>query len=184
MDRMTKDDAIVVVEATRSIVGSESGSLKNLTAAQLGGHVVEGLLKKVERRAALFSREMIDQFIVGNCVGSGVGQNLPRQIAHQCQMEQPASAFLVNEMCGSSLEALILGIQALKVGDCSLALVGGVENISQAPYFITREQKKAYAGPDRLRIALHTNLAYKRQELGCPDSGKALHRPCKAKKAN
>ncbi len=136
---MSPDD-VVVVEAVRSIIGSSHGGLKDLSAAQLGGAVADHLLARVEKSSQAFSRSAIDYFVCGMGIGAGVGQNLPRQIAQQSGLAEIATAFVVNEMCGSGMEAIILGSQALKLGESSFALVGGVEAPDGSPWLITRSQ--------------------------------------------
>ncbi|MFC1576744.1 thiolase family protein [Candidatus Omnitrophota bacterium] len=140
MDKHYSDNDIVIVEATRSILGSTTGSLKGFTAAELGRHILSGLLSRVEKRSKSFSRDQVRHLIIGQCVGSGIGQNLPRQIARLCDMNNIESSFVVNEMCGSGLEAIILGARSLRLDEYPLSIIGGIEVPSRAPYFITREQ--------------------------------------------
>lgn len=140
MDKHYSDNDIVIVEATRSILGSTTGSLKGFTAARLGQHILSGLLSRVENKSKNFSRDHVFHLIIGLCVGSGLGQNLPRQIAQLCNINNIESSFVVNEMCGSGLEAIILGAQSLTLNEYSLSIIGGIEVPSGAPYFITREQ--------------------------------------------
>jgi len=140
MDKHYSDNDIVIVEATRSILGSMTGSLKGFTAARLGQHILSGLLSRIENKSKNFSRDQVRHLIIGLCVGSGIGQNLPRQIAKMCDINNIESSFIVNEMCGSGLEAIILGAQSLTLNEYPLSIVGGIEVPSAAPYFITREQ--------------------------------------------
>jgi len=135
-----RGDDVVIAEATRSIVGATNGSLREMTAAQLGGRVADGLLTRLERASRSFSRREVEHFIVGNSIGAGSGQNLPRQIAEQAGFGPVEAAFVVNELCGSGLEAIILGAQSVRLGEYSMVLVGGVEAPSTAPYLITDKQ--------------------------------------------
>ncbi len=134
------DDDIVILEATRSIIGSGSGSLKDMPVDELGAYVVEGLLERVEKKSSKFKREQIDQMVCGLSIGAGLAQNVPRQICKHTNMNEMPSAFVINEMCASGMESIIQGIRILNVGDCKYALVGGVENVSQSPFLITTEQ--------------------------------------------
>lgn len=140
MDKHYLDNDIVIVEATRSILGSTTGSLKDFSAVALGQQVLSGLLCRIENKSKNFSRGQVCHLILGLCVGSGVGQNLPRQIARLCNMNNIESSFVVNEMCGSGLEAIILAAQSLQLDEYPLSIVGGIEVPSAAPYFITRAQ--------------------------------------------
>jgi len=146
VDKHYSDNDIVIVEAARSILGSLTGSLKKYTAAELGRHILSGLVSRVECRSKNFSRDQIRHLIIGLCVGSGTGQNLPRQIARLCDINNIESSFVVNEMCGSGLEAIILGLQSLQLDEYPISIVGGIETPSMAPFFITREQATEWKG--------------------------------------
>ncbi len=134
------DDDVVVVGAKRTIVGSTGGPPRELGHACLGHSAVLGLLKFVESNASIFSREELQHFVVGLCIGAGIGQNLPRQITQRLGLESIESAYVVNEMCGSGLESIIHGINAVKTGEYVLSIAGGVEDPSSAPYLITTKQ--------------------------------------------
>jgi len=140
MAQTSYHDDIVVVDATRSVIGGVGGGLKDLSAAQLAAPIVDHLLTRIEERSPAFSRDVVDAMMLGLCIGAGTGQNLPRQIAHATGMNEIASALVVNEMCGSGLEAVILGVHALRLGEATVALVGGVESPSTSPWLITTEQ--------------------------------------------
>ncbi len=144
MEKDYLDDDIVIVDAARSIVGSLSGTLKNISAAEMGGYIVNGILTRLEKRSSRFSREMVPMFISGLCIGSGMGQNLPRQIIRLCGMDSIESAFVVNEMCGSGLEAIILGMQSLRLDEYPMVLAGGVEAPSSSPFFIYTDELIAW----------------------------------------
>ena len=145
MEKQFDDNDIVIIDAGRSIIGSTSGTLKDLNAADLSSYIVEGLLTRLEKKSSLFSRNEIQQLIVGLCIGSGMGQNLPRQIGHKCKMNLIESAFVINEMCGSGLESIILGMQSLMLNEYKMVLTGGVEAPSASPYFITEKQLISWA---------------------------------------
>ncbi len=139
-----REDDVVVVEATRSILGATNGSLKAMTAAQLGCRVADGLLTRLEEASRFFCRRGVEHFILGNSIGAGSGQNLPRQIAELAGFGPVEAAFVVNELCGSGLEAVILGTQSVRLGEYHTVLVGGVEAPSTAPYLITGEELVAW----------------------------------------
>lgn len=131
---------VVIIGAKRSIIGSDSGSLKNFSAVDLAAHVIEDLLQGIEKRGYKFSRDQIHSFITGICVGSDIGQNLPRQILEKCGIRKTETAFSINEMCGSGLEAVIQGLNSIRLKEYQVVLAGGVEMPSAAPYYITRDQ--------------------------------------------
>ncbi len=134
------DNDVVIIGSTRSIIGSVSGSLRNFKAVEIAHHVLNNLISGIEKSSPGFSKDFIRQFILGICVGSGIGQNLPRQIAKLSQITGLESAFIVNELCGSSLEAVILAFQSIKLGEYPIVIAGGVECMSAAPYLITAKQ--------------------------------------------
>ncbi len=136
------ENDIVIIGAKRSIIGSSSGSgsLNSLSAVELASFVIEDILQNVEKDGFHFSRDEIQSFISGICVGSNIGQNLPRQIMEKCRIGETETAFSVNEMCGSGLEAVILAYNSIRIGEYPMALAGGVEMPSATPFFITREQ--------------------------------------------
>ncbi|MBI9098615.1 MAG: hypothetical protein JEY91_09045, partial [Spirochaetaceae bacterium] len=98
---------VVIIGAKRSIIGSNSGSLKSLSAGDLASSVIDYMLKEIEDKNGDFSRTEISSFISGICVGSNIGQNLPRQIMEKCGIRETETAFSLNEMCGSGMEAVI-----------------------------------------------------------------------------
>lgn len=139
MKNFSPDD-IVISLAGRSILGAVNGSLKDLTPAGLGEHVGGSIISKAEEVSPIFSRDMIKKFILGFSISAGSGQNLPRQIGYGCQLKHLKSAFAVNEMCGSSMEALIIGMQSLRLEEDKVVFVGGIEMPSFAPYLISPDQ--------------------------------------------
>jgi len=134
------DSDIVIIGAKRSIIGSESGSLKSLTAVDLAVSVINFMLREIETNCDLFSRSEIHSFISGICIGSNIGQNLPRQIMEKCRIEKIETAFTVNEMCGSSLEAVIQAMNSIRLNEYPIALAGGVEMPSASPFYLTKDQ--------------------------------------------
>ena len=139
-EKSYRDDDIIIAGAGRSIVGSESGSLKDLPPVGVGAAVLEQILTRMETASAGFSRNQTGQIIIGHCIGAGTGQNLPRQIASRCGMDRIESAFVVNEMCGSGLESLILAARTISSDEYSVVIAGGIEMPSAAPWLITTRQ--------------------------------------------
>lgn len=131
---------VVIVGAKRSVIGTETGALKSLNAVDLAASVIGDLLNEAEKDSNSFSRNEIQSFISGICVGSNIGQNLPRQIMEKCEIKKTETAFAVNEMCGSGLEALILAFNSIRAGEYPITLAGGVEMPSASPFYLTREQ--------------------------------------------
>ena len=121
---------VAIVSAKRTAIGSFGGSLKDIPAATLGAEVVKKSLEEIN-----LSPTLVDEVIFGNVLGSGLGQNIARQIAIFAGIPQEKSAFVVNKVCGSGLKSVVLGAQSILLGDNDIVVCGGVENMSTAPYY-------------------------------------------------
>jgi len=120
---------VAIVSAKRSPIGSFGGSLKNVSAAALGSAVVQDALNNIN-----LDPPLVDEVIFGNVLQGGLGQNIARQIAVNAGIPKEKSAFTVNKVCGSGLKSVILGAQAILLGDSDVVVCGGVENMSAAPF--------------------------------------------------
>ncbi len=126
---MKKD--VVIVSAVRTPVGSFGGSLVKKSAVDLG--VVAA--KEVIKRAGI-PADIIDEVIVGNVLGAGLGQNVARQISIGAGLPVETSAFPINKVCGSGLRAVSIAHQFIQNGDADIILCGGTESMSNAPYVV------------------------------------------------
>jgi acetyl-CoA C-acetyltransferase len=124
---------VVVVSACRTPQGRFLGGLASSSAAQLGAIAAEAALAR-----ASIAPDAIDQVIVGNVLGAGLGQNVARQIALGARVPVASPAFTVNMMCASGLQAVALAAQAIAAQNASVVLCGGVESMSRAPYLLER----------------------------------------------
>ncbi|WP_313469587.1 beta-ketoacyl synthase N-terminal-like domain-containing protein, partial [Carnobacterium sp.] len=148
-------EEVVIVNAARTPIGKLGGSLKNTTAIELGAIVVKEVIKK-----SGLSADKIDQLIFGNVLQAGLGQNPARQIAVHAGIPYSAPSMTVNEVCGSGLKAVILGSQAIRLGDAEIVVVGGTESMTQAPYLLNNHRWGKKAGNDQLiDSAMHDGLA-------------------------
>src|SRR5947209_20103297 len=122
---------IVIVGAARTPVGAFNGGLASLAPHQLGEvAIVEAL-----RRAQVEPNE-VSEVILGQILAAGEGQNPARQAAVAAGIPYEATAYGVNQLCGSGLRTVALGYQALRAGDSDIVVAGGQENMSQAPHCI------------------------------------------------
>ena len=121
---------VAIVSAKRTAIGSFGGSLKDIPAATLGAEVVKKSLEEIN-----LSPTLVDEVIIGNVLGAGLGQNIARQIAIFAGIPQEKSAFVVNKVCGSGLKSVVLGAQSILLGDNDIVVCGGVENMSTTPYY-------------------------------------------------
>jgi acetyl-CoA C-acetyltransferase len=121
--------SIVIVSAARTAVGSFNGSFANTSAHELGATVIKAVLD----RAGIAANE-VDEVILGQVLTAGEGQNPARQAAMKAGIPQEATAFGINQLCGSGLRAVALGIQQIATGDASIIIAGGQESMSMAPH--------------------------------------------------
>ena len=122
---------VVIVSAKRTPIGKFGGSLSNLKATELGRHAIDGLFED-----AKIDRADVDLVIMGNVLQAGLGQNPARQAAISANIPLKVPAFTVNEVCGSGMKAIHLGMQSIMLGESKVVVVGGFENMSQAPYLL------------------------------------------------
>ncbi|MBD8688019.1 MULTISPECIES: acetyl-CoA C-acetyltransferase [unclassified Rhizobium] len=121
--------SIVIVAAARTAVGSFNGSFANTPAHELGAAVIKAALE----RAGVAPSE-VDEVILGQVLAAGEGQNPARQAAMKAGIPQEATAFGINQLCGSGLRAVALGMQQIATGDASIIVAGGQESMSMAPH--------------------------------------------------
>ena len=121
---------VAIVSAKRTAIGSFGGSLKDVSAARLGGDLVKQALESIN-----IDPNLVDEIIFGNVLQTGLGQNVARQIAVNAGISKEKSAFVVNKVCGSGLKSVVLGAQSIMLGDNDIVICGGVENMSAAPHY-------------------------------------------------
>jgi len=122
---------VVIVSAVRTAVGSFGGSLKDVSAVDLGALVI----KEAVKRAGV-KPELVEEVIMGNVIQAGLGQNTARQATIKSGLPQEVSAMTINKVCGSGLRAVSLAAQMIKAGDADVIVAGGMESMSQAPYVL------------------------------------------------
>ena len=126
-----KSKEVIIIDAVRTPIGTNKGSLKDLQAHQLGSMVISELLKRSK-----FNSEEIDEVIMGQVLTAGTGQNPARQAAIAAGIPITKPAHIVNQVCGSGLRAIISGFQSIKLGDTNKVISGGQENMSIAPNLV------------------------------------------------
>lgn len=126
-------EKVVLCEPLRTAIGTFGGTLKDISAVELGTTVVKEIIK----RTKLDPKE-IDDCIMGNILSAGLGQNTSRQIAINSGLGVETTAFTLNRMCGSGLQSVALAAQAIKAGDADCVIAGGIENMSQAPFYLSK----------------------------------------------
>ena len=120
---------VFITAATRTGVGSFSGSLSSLQAHELGKIVIEDTLKK-----SSVQPNEVDEVILGQVLTAGTGQNPARQASVNAGIAKETPAWIVNQVCGSGLRTVALGFQAIKNQDANIIIAGGQESMSQSPH--------------------------------------------------
>ena len=134
----SKSNQVVIISAIRTPIGTYKGSLKKMRSDQLGSIVIKETLKQSK-----FSKEEIDEVIMGQVLTAGAGQNPARQAAINAGIPISKPAHIINQVCGSGLRAVISGFQSIKLGESMTIISGGQENMSIAPHSIFyRDEKK------------------------------------------
>jgi acetyl-CoA C-acetyltransferase len=123
----------VIVSAARTPSGKFLGKLKSLQAPQLGAVVV----REAVARAGV-DPATVDECIMGNVLTAGVGQAPARQAALNGGLSNEVAALTINKVCGSGLKAVMLAAQGIALGDIDIAVAGGMESMSNAPYLLPR----------------------------------------------
>ena len=122
---------VVIVSAVRTPVGSFLSALSGFTAPQLGSIVI----KEAVRRAGIKNEE-VDEVIMGNVLAAGEGQAPARQAALGSELPVSVECMTINKVCGSGLKSVMLGAQAIMLGDAEIIVAGGMESMSNVPYYL------------------------------------------------
>jgi len=159
---------VVIVSGVRTAIGSFGGSLRDITAVKLGSIVIKeamcraGLKPKVSDEVAAFAPDVfngadmtelekthydwddslrevhVDEVIMGNVLQGGQGQNTARQATIYAGLPKETNAYTVNKVCASGLKTIILGTQAIALGEADIIIAGGMESMSCAPYALPK----------------------------------------------
>src|ERR687897_1947106 len=122
-----------IVSAVRLPTGKFLGTLKDFAAPELGAMVV----REAVARAGI-DPAIVDECIMGNVVSGGEGQAPARQAALKGGLSEQVGALTINKVCGSGLKAVMLAQQGIQTGDIEIAVAGGMESMSNAPYLLGR----------------------------------------------
>jgi acetyl-CoA C-acetyltransferase len=128
---------VFIIDGVRTAIGKFGGSLASMPAVDLGATIIRALLKRTGIEA-----DDVDEVLLGCVFQAGLGQNVARQVAMKSGLPIEKTEMTINMVCGSGLRAVACAAQAIKAGDASIILAGGVESMSQSPYLL----RKARAG--------------------------------------
>ena len=138
-------DDVVIVAAARTAVGKFGGTLARIPAAELGAHVIKGLLAKTA-----IDPKLISEVILGQVLTAGVGQNPARQAVIKSGLPDMVPGMTINKVCGSGLKATHLAAQAIKSGDAEIVIAGGQENMSASPHVLNNSRDGFRMGDAKL----------------------------------
>lgn len=136
---------VVIVQAKRTPMGAFGGSLKNVSAVDLGAYAVKEAMADINLDPSL-----VDELIFGNVLSAGLGQNVARQVSVNAGIPKEIPAFTVNKVCGSGLKTVALAAQSILAGDNEIVVAGGTEVMSQAPYVMNDARWGARMGDTKM----------------------------------
>jgi len=158
------NDAIIISGA-RTPVGKLMGALKEFSAVDLGVVAARAAIQR-----AGIDPASVDEVIMGNVLQAGNGQNPARQVALRAGIPNSVSALTVNKVCGSGLQSVMLASQGIRLGEIDVAVAGGMESMTRAPYLLTRAREGYRLGNGELIDSMvHDGLwcAFDDWHMGC-----------------
>ncbi|MCR1024994.1 acetyl-CoA C-acyltransferase [Cellulophaga baltica] len=135
---------VVIVSAVRTPIGSFMGSLSTVSAPKLGATAIKGALDKINLDASL-----VEEVIMGNVVSAGTGQAPARQAAIYAGIPNTVPCTTINKVCASGMKAVMQAAQAIALGDASIVVAGGMENMSLIPHYVHMRNGQKF-GPTTL----------------------------------
>jgi acetyl-CoA C-acetyltransferase len=142
---MGAEREVVIVGAARTPVGSFGGSLKGVSAADLGAVAVKAALDRAGVKA-----DKVDELVFGSVLQGGLGQNIARQVSMAAGIPKEVPSMTLNKVCGSGLRSISLAAQLIKAGDADVVVAGGTENMSQSSYISKDARFGARMGDSKL----------------------------------
>ena len=138
-------DPVVILSYARTPMGSFQGSLSGASATELGATAVKAAVERAGVEAA-----QVERIYMGCVLPAGLGQAPARQAAIKAGLGTHVEATTVNKMCGSGMQAAIMGAEALAAGSVDLLVAGGMESMTNAPYLLAKHRGGARIGHDRI----------------------------------
>lgn len=126
---------VYIVSAVRTPMGSFGGSLSSIPATQLGSIAIRGAIEKIN-----LSPNSVNEVYMGNVLQANLGQAPARQAAMGAGIPNNVPATTINKVCSSGMKALMLAVQSIRLGDASVVVAGGMENMSNVPYYATNQR--------------------------------------------
>ncbi len=160
------DQSVHIVDCCRTPIVTPFKGFRYKNCVQLGAAV----LKSVVRRGQI-KKDRIDEIILGNTVSAGAGQNVARQAACLAGLPQRIPAYAVNFVCGSGLQAVVLGARTIQCGEGRVMIAGGMESATHTPYLVSKTGKDQASAQEPLDSLIHDGL-------WCSITGKHMGQLC------
>lgn len=122
---------VVIVSAARTPIGSFMGGLSTVPAPKLGAAAISGALEKIN-----LDPKLVDEVLMGNVVQAGTGQAPARQAAIFAGIPDTVPCTTINKVCASGMKTVMQAVQSIKLGDASIIVAGGMENMSMIPHYV------------------------------------------------
>ncbi|PIB29429.1 acetyl-CoA acetyltransferase [Maribacter sp. 4U21] len=122
---------VVIVSAVRTPIGSFMGALSSVPATKLGAAAISGALEKIK-----LDPKLVDEVLMGNVVQAGTGQAPARQAAIFAGIPDTVPCSTINKVCASGMKTVMQAVQSIKLGDASIIVAGGMENMSMIPHYV------------------------------------------------
>ncbi len=130
---------VVIVSAVRTPIGSFLGSLSGISAPRLGALAIKGAIERIK-----LDPKLIDEVFMGQVVQAGAGQAPARQAAIYAGLPVEVPCTTVNKVCASGMKSIAIAAQAITCGDIEIAVAGGMENMSQIPFYLDGRNGKKF----------------------------------------
>ncbi|MBL4707828.1 MAG: acetyl-CoA C-acyltransferase, partial [Flavobacteriales bacterium] len=124
---------VYIVAAVRTPIGSFNGALSNIPAPKLGAAAIKGAINKIG-----LNKDEVQEVYMGNVIQANLGQAPARQAAIFAGLSENVPCTTINKVCASGMKATMLGAQSIMLGDNDVVVTGGMENMSQAPYYLDK----------------------------------------------
>ena len=141
---------VYIVAAVRTPIGSFGGVLSSLSSTQLGAIAIKGAIDKIN-----LNPELVDEVIMGSVIQAGLGQAPARQASKGAGLPDKVIATTVNKVCASGMKAIALATQSILLGDAAIVIAGGMESMSNVPFYNTTQRWGNKYGD----ITMHDGLA-------------------------
>lgn len=126
---------VVIVSAVRTAMGSFGGVFSNVSATKLGAAAIKGAIEKCD-----INKDIIDEVFMGNVLQANLGQAPARQAAIDAGLSDKIPCTTINKVCSSGMKSIMLGAQTILCGDNDVVMVGGMENMSSVPHYLSNSR--------------------------------------------